>query len=342
MKIDARQIPGFLRNPGACRAVLLHGEDAGLIRSRAEALTRAVLGAADDPFRLAWLSRDEIGNLPAEASSMALTGGRRVIRVREATDAALPALQRALAQPGDALIVLEAPDLPSRGKLKAAMERMPEGAAIACYPEEGRALDATIRNTLSARRVTAVPEALEWLRDHLGADQAATQAELEKLALFVGDGGSVDLEAAQACIGDAADVSLDQALFAATVGDRAAMDRALALAFAEGAASVGVLRAALMHVQRLHRVRLMMEQNRMGAAEAAKLARPPVFFRRLPAFTAALSLWTPASLLRALEGIAQAERECKRTGARDEVVCQRVLAALAENAAAARRRVSPG
>ena len=52
MKLDARRLAGFLRDPGACRIVLLHGEDVGLIRERAEALTRAVAGGLDDPFRV--------------------------------------------------------------------------------------------------------------------------------------------------------------------------------------------------------------------------------------------------------------------------------------------------
>ena len=36
MKLDARRIPAFLKDPGTCRVVLLHGEDAGLIRDRAD------------------------------------------------------------------------------------------------------------------------------------------------------------------------------------------------------------------------------------------------------------------------------------------------------------------
>ena len=50
-----------------------------------------------------------------------------------------------------------------------------------------------------------------------------------------GPGGRVDLEAAMACVGDLAGLSLDDALFAATEGDVATADRALELAMAEGA-----------------------------------------------------------------------------------------------------------
>ena len=41
----ARRFPAFAKDPGTCRVVLLHGEDAGLIRDRAEALVRSVAGS---------------------------------------------------------------------------------------------------------------------------------------------------------------------------------------------------------------------------------------------------------------------------------------------------------
>jgi DNA polymerase-3 subunit delta len=338
MKLEPRRVAGFLRDPGTCRAVLLYGEDAGLIHTRADLLTRAVLGEADDPFRLAWLAREEIGRLPAEASAMSLTGGRRVVRVRDAADLMLPALEAALPRAGDTLIILEAPDLGARSKLRTYLERVPEGAAIGCYAEEGAALDGTIKAALAADRLSVDPDAMQFLRAHLGADQAATQAELEKLVLYVGEGGRVDLAAAQDCVGDVAAISADEALFAATAGDRAGMDRALGVALAEGAAAVSVLRQATGHLQRLHRARLVMQATGADAAEAVRQVRPPVFFKRTRAFAAALSVWPAAALLRAAEAVAAAERECKRTGAPDVLLCQRALAGVAEQAAVLRRR----
>ena len=336
MKVDARRAEALLRDPSRCRVLLLHGEDAGLVHARAEAATRAVLGAAEDPFRLTWLGRDAAARLPAEAAAMPLTGGRMVVRVREAGDALATPLQAALDGPGQALIVLEAGELPTRSRLRALVERHADGASIGCYPEEGRTLEEAIRATLAARQVRVEPEAVAWLRAHLGADHAATRMELEKLALYVGDGGAVDLAAAQAATGDVADVSLEDALFAATAGDRAGMDRALSVALSGGASPVSVVRAAMIHGQRLHRVRLAMERDGIGAEDAVRLARPPLFFRRTGAFAAALSRWNPAALLRALQALAQAERDCKRTGAPDEVICRRVLSSLCDYAAARR------
>ena len=46
MKLDARQVEGFLANPGVAKVVLLLGDDVGLIRERARRLVVTVAGAA--------------------------------------------------------------------------------------------------------------------------------------------------------------------------------------------------------------------------------------------------------------------------------------------------------
>ncbi len=118
-----------------------------------------------------------------EAASLPLTGGRRVVRVREATDAAADAVTGVLKVPAPALVVLEAPGLATRSRLRTLVEAAPDGAAIGCYPEEGRALDDTIRAVLTELGVTIEPDALSWLTAQLGADRASTRQEAEKLAL---------------------------------------------------------------------------------------------------------------------------------------------------------------
>jgi DNA polymerase III subunit delta len=337
MKLDARKLPGFLRDPGACRVVLIYGDDAGLIRDRAEALVRAVAGSLDDPFLVAELTRETAGDLAAEASSLPLTGGRRVVRLREATDTAAAAVKAILDGNAAALVVLEAGSLPPRSKLRALAEAAPDAAAIACYPEDGAALEATIRGVLGELGVTVLPDALSWLAGQLGADRASTRRELEKLALYAGPGGKVDLDAAMACVGDFAGLSLDDAVFAATEGDVAMADRALEVAMGEGAAPVQVLRATLMHLQRLQRARAAMEDG-VSVEEAMRALRPPVFFRRTGAFRRALTLWNRAGLDAAAAGMSDAERQCKRTGMPDTTICRAALLTLARRSRVLARR----
>jgi len=75
MKLAAARIPALLRDPSGIDAALIYGEDAGLVRERADALAHAVLGPTPDPFRLAELGDDAPKRLAEEATARALTGG---------------------------------------------------------------------------------------------------------------------------------------------------------------------------------------------------------------------------------------------------------------------------
>ena len=337
MKLDARRISAFLKDPGGCRVVLLHGEDAGLIRDRAETLVRAIAGTLDDPFLVADLHRETSDRLIEEASALSMTGGRRVVRLREATDGMTDRIRAILASKTAALVVIEAPGLASKAKLRALVEAATDAAAIACYPEEGRDLEQTIRSVLTESGVAADNDAVDWLSGQLGADRASTRREIEKLALYAGPGGRVDLDAAMECVGDLAGLSLEDALFAATAGDIVTADRALELALAEGASPVGVIRGGMLHLQRLHRARLAMYETGATPGDATKSARPPVFFRRQGNFARALGLWQPEALAGALSFLSDAERACKRTGAPDDVLCRNAVLTLARRAASGRR-----
>ena len=337
MKIDARQFDALLRDPGAISVVLLTGDDTGMIRERARRLVMAVAGSLDDPFRVVELDRDGASAIPNEMASMSLTGGRRVIRVREAGDAVLPHVTRMLEGRPHGFLILEAPGAASKSKLRVALDKLPTAAVMVCYPLEGRALEGEIRANLAEMKVSADGEAMRFLVEHLGADHSMTRGEIEKLALYVGPGGQVDLLTAQMCVGDMAGLSLDDALFSATSGDVGGADRALELAMAEGAAPVAVLRTALVHMQKLQRARAAMAEG-LSAGEAAKGLRPPLFFRRESVFVQALNLWSPTAIDQACIRLWEAERACKRTGAPDEVICRSAIVGLAQRSAAARRR----
>jgi DNA polymerase-3 subunit delta len=337
VKLDARRAEAFLRDPGQARVVLLYGDDVGLIRERGLRLVKAVAGAADDPFRVTDLERETAARMPVEIASPPLTGGRRVVRARDIGDGSLAAVQAVLEGGGPGFLILEAPGLPSRSKLRALIERAAEAVAVACYPPEAAALEEEIRRGLQARGVTADADAVRWLESRLGGDMAVTRAEIEKLALYVGPDARVDMAAAQACVGDLAGLSLEDALFAATAGDVAAADRSLEIALGEGAAPVAVLRTALAHMQRLHRARLAVAEG-ASPGEAAKSARPPLFFRREPAFQKALMLWSDTALEAASMRLSDADRACKRTGAPAETICRSAILGIAQRSAAASRR----
>ncbi len=334
MKISASGVDAFMRKPQAgVVAVLIYGPDAGLVRERSEALLRTVVDDPSDQFRTAELSpailREDPARLNDEANAMALTGGRRVITISDATDGLGDLFAAFLADGGgEALVILEAGALGGRSRLRKLFEQSSGAAALPCYGDEGRGLEAVIRETLGAHGVSADREALAYLCDNLGADRMVSRSELEKLALFVGDGATATLADAVACVGDSAAMTLEDVAFAAGAGSHHELVRKLARAFQEGATPVSVLRIAARHFERLH-----LAASRISGGETAdnviRTLRPPVFFKRADAFRAQLRRWPAGRLASALEVLTEAEIQCKSTGFPAREVCGQALLRIA-------------
>lgn len=339
MKLDARDFTELSRDQSRLRAVLLHGPDSGLIRERGEMLARAAAGSLADPFRFVELTRPDAGTLALEASALSFSGGRRVVRVREATDTLVAALPDLCRDRDGSLIILEAGELPARSKLRAWAEKELLAGSFACYAEEGATLKTTLRGLFEAEHVTITPDALTWLVQHAGSDRGMVRSEVEKLVLFAGDGRLVDIDAARMVAGDQADLSVEDALFAATRGATAEADRAAAAALAEGASAVGIIRAAHGHMDRLARVAAARDAG-FGASEAVKALRPPVFFRRERAMLEAAEIWQSAAVAALQLALREAELQCKRTGLPADAIAHAAILAIARRAGRLKGRKS--
>jgi DNA polymerase III subunit delta len=337
MKLAGSRVAAFLQRPDPdIRAVLVYGPDEGLVRERAAIIARTVCADLSDPFRVADLSAAVLAADPArladEAAQLSLIGGRRVVRVNGAGDALAKLFGEFLkTTPGDALTVVEAGDLPSRSALRRAFETASVGAAIACYPDTARDLAAVIRETLASHRVTASRDAGQFLVEHLGADRGLTRSELEKLALYAGDGGRVELDDARLSISDSAALELEDAVMAAAGGDAPKLERVLGRVFQEGESPVSIIRALLRHLHRLHGLAARLASG-AGLEEVLRSARPPIFFKQEDDFRRQLGLWTEAGLRKELDRVARAERDIKTTGYPPETICREAMLAVAQAA----------
>lgn len=340
MKIAAGRVDQFVARPDpAARAILVYGPDRGLVRERIKALTATVVDNPGDGFRIVDLDgaalREDPTRLADEAAALSLTGGRRVVRCRDIPDAQAKLFEAFLAGPvGDALVLIDGGDLGPSSRLRRLFEGADNAAALACYADDARTLPAVVRQTLADHGVGVQPDALAYLVDHLGGDRAMTRSELEKLALFVGEGGTVTLEDARQAVGDSAAITLDDITISLMSGDVKRLDRSLSRAFHEGIAPVSVLRAASQHAQRLYFVRALVETGQ-PVDVAMKRLRPPVFFKTAPAFKQAVSRWREPALVEVLRRLLDAEAMTKQTGMPATTITAHVLLDIARLAARA-------
>jgi DNA polymerase-3 subunit delta len=351
VKLNAQQVERFLRQPSV-PTVLVYGPDQGLVRERAERLIGSVLDDPQDPFRLSELDADVLrgdpGRLLDEARALCLVGGRRVVRLRQASDHATAACRALLATlPLEALVVIDAGELGPGSSLRRLVEGARNAAAIACYRDEGRDLGALIDRLAAADGLQLEPDARAYLVEHLGADRGVTRSELAKLALYCAASaegrpapGRVTLEAAALVVGDSAALELDDLVHAAAQGEVPQLERCLDRLLGEGQAPVALLRALARHLVRLHQLALRVEAG-APPDEVVERARPPIHFRRKASVRQALRGWPAARLAHALRRLLEAEIGCKTTGWPAEALCRRALLGVcleARTAAGGRRR----
>jgi DNA polymerase-3 subunit delta len=306
-------------------AVLLFGPNSGLVRERADACAQSVVPDLKDAFRVADLGADVLRKDPArlgdEAGAISMFGGRRVVRVRDATDGLSELLGSFVSEPvGDALVVVEAGELSKTSSLRKVFEGSKKAGAIECYDDRPEDTARIIRETLDAIGWKAEPDALAYLTDALQADRRLLRSELDKLSAYLGPGKKGTLTRAEAVtlIGESGAVEADEIADAVAAGNLASLDRLIAKAAESGVSWTGVVGAALRLFQRL-----------ASAAEGGgpSWGRSPYYEQRMQA---QLAGWDHARLARAMMLLAEAEAQTRMTGLPEAPIAQQALVEAAE------------
>lgn len=346
MKIETRQAEAFIKKPDPkIRAVVIYGNDDGLVAERAVQLAKSVCEDLKDPFRVIDIAGESLkhdtARLADEFAAMSMMGGRRVIRVRPAGEESVKALENLVdATAGDALIVIEAGSLTPRSALRTLAETEACLAAMPCYMDSAEALAGLVESSARAQGLNVDSDALDWIVERIGGDRGQTRSEIDKLLLYKAgeESKTVTMADAMAVLGDTASIGIDDVIAATFDGELVALDRALDRVFAEGGNPVQLVRSLQRHVDQLHLV--SGNTARGGTLESAMfkargLARGGPIRQR---FERHLRIWPLARLTSAVTRILDAEIECKSTGMPDEAVARRLCLGLASAARQSRAR----
>lgn len=348
MKLKPQDVERFIAKPdpkaGAC---LIYGSDPGLVRERSNRLAAHKLGNLKDNLGLVDLGEAELKNDPAsladEISAISMFASARVVRVQGAGETTAKLMTGILGGLEDgtlkaeAFVIIEAGELAARSKLRKLFESDPSAPALACYPDEGRNLEAVIHSTLSEAHLEAEPAAMAAMLAHLGADRGLTRSELEKLLLLKGafhrdfKSGRITLADVEASMGGGGTSNIDDVIDAALSGQFDRLDAELRATSAENLHPTVILRGLQNHLGRLISVRTQMD-NGGNMRALMKGLRPPVFFKREQAFAAQAQKWSGQALKGALGLALDAEIRCKRTGQPDRAICAHALISVASRA----------
>jgi DNA polymerase-3 subunit delta len=306
------------------------------VRERAEALARASVDDPSDPFALARIEGDELAGNPArlveEVHTVPLFGSRRAVLVKTGSRNIAAAVEAVINAPSlECRVIIEAGNLTKSSPLRALCEKAKVAAALPCYADNERSLAWLIDEELRANDLTIASDARDELIALLGADRLASRNEIRKLALYARGQKTIDIADVMAVVADASQIALDGLVDAVFAGKTAEADSEFAKARASGSSPAAIVSAAIRQVANLHKMKLAIESGD-SIEFAMRRAAPPVHFSRERAVSGALRAWTPSRLVRAMEQLAEASLEMRRSAPLAESIAQRMLLSIAVNA----------
>jgi DNA polymerase III subunit delta len=310
-------------------AILLYGSDAGLVLERAAQLAQRLAAEHDPPGEILRLDdsslEDDPNRLLVELKTVPMFSGRKILRAsagRRITAASLrPLLEEG---PFEGFLIVEAGNLRPDEALRSLFEKSPAAAAIACFPDEARDLEAVARDVLGRAQLQIAPEALRLLLSRLGADRALSRAEIEKLALYASGKGKIEEADVEAAVGDAAELAIDRVVLAAGSGRLEAALNECDRCVAGGENAQAIIAALQRHFVRLHAMRGAFDGGR-ALEDIMRQQRPPLHFRRKAIVEQHCRTWTLAALDGALGRINVAAKAARLNSSIDATLAAKLI-----------------
>ncbi len=339
----AQQVAGFLKAiEPRFNAVLVFGDDAGLVSERARLAANAFAARSKPAGEILRIEDSDLDGDPdrmhTELQTVSMFGGARVVRTSTSRKVNAVFL-KSLLEPGamTGALVVEGGGMRADDAIRKLFEASSIGAALPCYPDEARDLDTVVREMLAEAKIQIEPDARQLLVSRLGADRALSRAEIDKLALYAHGKPSITVEDVEAVVGDAAEMALDSILFSVSGGNGKKAVVELDRTVASGDSAQGVIIMTMRHFQRLHRIRAAIDQGR-SFDDATRGIRPPLIYKTKGVIEAHCRAWDLPRLDRAIALIGRAAKDARLSGPLEVTLTERLLLSLAALAGGGARR----
>lgn len=301
----------FTKGISTVRAVLIYGPDAGLVDELCDKSIDILSIEKDNIFALDSADlRDKQDALFAEACTPSMFGGRKMVIISNAGDSDSKVIKDLVEHPGlDAMVVVTAGDLRSGGSLRILFESGDNIATVACYTDDTKTLETLIRNELfsNAGIKQISPDAMVYMTSHLGGDRGITRGFLGKIALYVDDKKTIDLDDVEKCLPDTGASNTDDFLYSLTAGHIQQTMLALDRLLYDGAEPNMLVRMLDRHFKTL-----------LTAVVDGQL--PRLFWKVADKFNLAMKIWPANDISAVLIRLNELEGQMRTTGMPAEIL----------------------
>ena len=305
------------------KAVLIYGPDAGQIDELCDRAAEKLQIEKDNLFAVDSNElKDKQDALFAEACSPSMFGGNKMVLIANAGDSDAKLISELIEHPGlGAFVVIAAGDLRAGGGLRTMFENGDKIAALPCYTDDARTLAALIQKDLFAAGIQQIaPDAMNYMTAHLGADRGITRSFLRKIAIYVDDKKTVQLEDVEKCLPDTGAADTDDFMFSLTAGHIQQTMKALDRLFFDNAEPNMLVRMLDMHFKKL-----------LDAVVAGQM--PRLFWKVADKFNIAVRIWDEEEIISVLMRLNELESQLRKTGMPGEILLRDFALKLSVRAA---------
>lgn len=331
--IKPNQVQTFLKNPDpSVLTFLIYGPDQGLVTERASQLSQVLARRETPNGEIIRIDELDLENQPdrigIELQTLPMFGGRKIIRTSVGRRINYQTLKGFI---GDktlcGILIVEAGSLRADENLRTSFEKSSSAASISCYGDEGRDLEALIRDTLKQSGLSIHPDVKNILLNRLGADRALSRSELEKLCLYAGDKTEITEADVEAVVGDASEMTIEKIINASASCASTLAVKELGRALSGGENAQVIISALQRHFLRLHRVRSSVDTGNPLEVAISEL-RPPIHFKQKDAFLAQCKIWRKNTLETAVESISSAALKARMNSVIENLMAEEIILKL--------------
>ena len=319
MNIKPAQLASFCRNPDTkIKCIVIFGTNEGLINEWQNKCAIAVCEDINDAFRYCSFEMEQIsaggGELYGEYHAQSLMGGRRAVVVKNADNNIYPIIKSIIPETkSENILIITSQSLNTRSSLITWAKDRDDVYVVGCYDDRESDITQSVAQMISERGLQIMPDALQFLSSKLSPDRKMNAAEIDKLAVYLGDKKMVEINDVKACVSDIAGADYDDLCYFVAGGNTSKACAAFERLIKEGNDAATIVRQISYHFMKLLSVSALISEGK-GTEEALKSLRPPLMFYRKDDFIRQLKVWNKERILSALSMLYDCERDCKTGG----------------------------
>ena len=336
MKINNQKFKDFIQQENfQCNAILIYGNDYGLVCERTDDLTKTFLKESNqEDFKasIKEFNNSDIIKEPRilfeETQSISLLSNKTIIKINNISDSLTNIIYEYLENPDkESLLLLQANNLSPSSSIRKLFENHPIAKIVPCYTDEIKSIDSLITSMLKKENISIDYEAKKALTERLGLDRLVSKTEIEKAILFAKPKGSINYNQIVSFVGDQTSINIEKLSDSTMLGDFKNTFSILLRLEKEDTPSIQIVKILLKQLQNLHRMKISV----MGGINTEIVInnfKPPIYFKRKTGVNRQVKAWSLVKIIKALSMLSKAEIECKRSSSIQQTLVRQVIFSL--------------